>query len=233
MKRAFGVRSLGIAALLVLATAGVRAAGPYLHGVDPIALLPPPTALHTPEDSADRESAFRVYSARTPEDLARGKAEHKVSVFAFAPAVGPCFHAGKFPRLEALFQEVDAEAKPVIDAGKIHWNRLRPFVEDPVRFSEPGDLEDSAGYPSGHSTRGTLFGLLLAEIFPGQSSAILEKGRLIGWTRVELGVHTPQDIYAGRVLGQALAQAFLRDPAFQRDLAAVKAEVAAVSGESP
>ena len=46
--------------------------------------------------------------------------------------------------------------------------------------------------------------------------------------RVEVGVHTPQDIYAGRVLGQAIAQALLRDPAFQEDLAAVKLlEVAA------
>ena len=36
-------------------------------------------------------------------------------------------------------------------------------------------------------------------------------------------------LHAGRVLGQALAQAFLRDPAFQQDLAAAKAEVAANS----
>jgi acid phosphatase (class A) len=68
---------------------------------------------------------------------------------------------------------------------------------------------------------------VLAEVFPARRAALLEKGRLIGWTRVEIGVHTPQDIYAGRVLGQALAQAVLRDSAFQQELAAVRAEVAA------
>jgi acid phosphatase (class A) len=227
MNRPTLVRSLGTAALLVLACAGVQAASPYLHGVDALTLLPPPTVLHTAEDTADRDSAFQVYRSRTPEDVTRAKAEHKVTPYAYAVAVGPFLKPGKFPRLDAMFQELELEVKPVIDAGKNHWKRLRPYVQDPARFSEPGDPENSFGYPSGHATRGTVFGLILAEIFPEQRDAILEKGRLIGWTRVEVGVHSPEDIYAGRVLGQAMAQALLRDPAFQRDLAAVKAEVAA------
>lgn len=226
MTRRIFTRFLGIAALVVFA-AGARAAGPYLHGVDPVLLLAPPTVLHTPEDDADRETAFLVYSARTPADIARGKAEKTVTVFAFAPAIGAYLVPGKFPRLEALFKEVYAEAKTVSDVGKNHWNRPRPFVADPVRFSDPADPESTPSYPSAHATRGALFALLLAELFPDQRAAILEKGRLIGWTRVEIGSHTPQDIYAGRVLGQAIAQALLRDPAFQQDLAAVKAEVAA------
>jgi acid phosphatase (class A) len=228
--RPFRASALSAASFFVLVVSTVQAAGPYLHGFDPIALLPPPPALHSTEDVADRDATFRIYSARTPDDVARGKAEHKVTLFAFAPAIGPNLKPGRYPQLEALIKEVDEEAKPVIDGGKSHWGRPRPNVDDPARFSDPGDPEKSPGYPSGHSTRGTLFALVLAEIFPGQREAILEKGRLIGWTRVEIGVHTPMDIYAGRVLGQALAQAFLRDPAFQQDLAAVKAEVAASGG---
>jgi acid phosphatase (class A) len=220
--------SFALAGALCLAlVAPLRAAGPYLHGVDPLILLAPPTVLHTPEDVADRDSAFQVYRARIPEDVARAKAEHKVTPYAYAAAIGPFLKPGKFPKLDAMFKDLDLEAKKVSDAGKNHWKRLRPYVQDPTRFSEPGDPEDSFAYPSGHSTRGTAFALILAEIFPEQRDAILEKGRLIGWTRVEVGVHTPQDIYAGRVLGQAIAQALLRDPAFQQDLAAVKAEVAA------
>jgi acid phosphatase (class A) len=218
--------------LLLALVAPVRAAGPYLHGaLDPIALLPPPTVLHSAEDRADRDNAFRVYSTRTPADVARSKAEHKVTPFAFAGVIGPWLKPGRFPRLEALFAEIEREQKPLLDAGKNRWQRPRPYLDDPVRFSEPGDPEPTFAYPSGHATRGALQALILAEIFPRQRDALIEEGRLIGWTRVEVGVHTPQDIYAGRVLGQALAQAFLRDPAFQRDLAEVKAEVAA--GKSP
>jgi acid phosphatase (class A) len=212
--------------LFILATAGVRAEGPYLHGFDAIALLPPPPALHSPEDQVDRETAFRVYTARTPEEVATAKAEHKVTIFAFAPAIGPFFTPDRFPKTAALFKEVDAEAKPIIDGAKDTWKRPRPFVADPARFTEPGDPEKTPDYPSGHSTHGTLFALLLAEIFPNQRDAILAKGRDIGWVRVEAGVHTPLAIYGGRVLGQSLAEAFLRSPAFQADLAAARAEAA-------
>jgi acid phosphatase (class A) len=226
----YRTRLLAATFLFVLSVSAARAVGPYLHGFDPIALLPPPPALGSAEDRADRDSTFRIYGARTPADIARGKAEHKVTIFAFASAIGPGLKPGRYPLLEALFSDVEAEAKPVIDEGKNRWGRPRPNVADPERFADPGDPEKSPGYPSGHSTRGTLLALILAEVFPGQRTAILEKGKLIGWTRVEIGVHTPLDIYAGRVLGQALAQAFLRDAVFRQDLAAVKAEVAAYGG---
>jgi acid phosphatase (class A) len=229
----FRGRWLATAGLFVLGISALQAAGPYLHGFDAVALLPPPPAWHSTEDNVDRDTAFQVYSTRTPADIARGKSEHKATIYAFAGAIGPFLQPGKFPRLDALFLEVEAEVKPVIDAGKNHWKRPRPYIADPARFSDPGDREDSPGYPSGHSTRGTVFALMLAEIFPEQRAAILEKGRLIGWTRIELGVHTPLDIYSGRVLGQALARKLLADPAFQQDLAAVKAEVAAANGKSP
>jgi acid phosphatase (class A) len=209
---------------LVLAAAPLRAAGPYLHGVDWQTLLPAPPAAHSSEDRADRDEAYAVYQTRTPDDVKRSKAEHKVTVFAFAPAIGRELKPGGEPKLEAMFADLETEVKAVVDAGKDHWARPRPFQDDPQRFSEPGDPEKSAGYPSGHSTRGTVWSLILAEIYPAQRDAILAKGRLVGWTRVEVGVHTPLDIYAGRVLGQAIFLQLMQDPAFRADLAAVKVE---------
>ncbi len=67
---------------------------------------------------------------------------------------------------------------------------------------------------------------VLVEIFPEHRDEILDKADESGWLRVQGGVHTPLDIYAGRTLGRAIAQAFLRSPEFQRDLAEVKAEIA-------
>ena len=134
------------------------------------------------------------------------------------------------PSSEALIVEVEAETKAVADKGKDIWKRPRPNVADPARFSDPGDPEKTPGYPSAHSTRGTVFAQILINVFPDRSAQIIQKrSRDIGWVRVQAGVHTPLDIYAGRVLGQALAQAFMRDAAFQQDLAAAEAEVAANS----
>jgi acid phosphatase (class A) len=221
-------RSLLLCAVLaIFAPAGLQAAGPYLGTFDPFSLLPPPPAAHGTEDLADRDEAYQVYLKRTPAEVSLAKAEHKVTFAAFSKAAGCDLKAGRYPKLDAIFLEVDAETKRVVDLAKAHWGRKRPFLDDPDRFPSPADPEKSAGYPSGHATRGIAFAMILSEIFPQRRDQIFDKGRLIGWTRVEAGVHTPLDIYAGRVLGQALGRAFLASPALQEDLAAARAEVAA------
>jgi len=200
---------------------------------DALTLLAPPAAPGSPEDQADADTAFRVYSAGTAEQREVAKSESKLTIFHFAPEIGPWFQAGKFPKTEALFKEIEAEAKTVVNNGKDHWQRQRPYNADPARF--PGAVEHegrtSYSYPSGHSTRGTVFAGVLAEIFPEQRDAIFVKGRQIGWYRVIGGVHYPADIYAGRVLGQAIVRELLASPDFQRDLAAAKAEIAAAHPE--
>lgn len=224
----FQRRALLLAAWLCAGLSAARASGPYLRDFDATTLIPPPPAVGSAEDQADRDSTFAVYSGRTAEDIARAHAEHEFDVFVFAPEIGTGFTAGHCPKIEALFKEAIAEARPVIDAAKKRWSRPRPYVLDPTRFSDPADHESSFSYPSGHSTRGTLDAFLLVELFPRHRDAILAKSRLIGWTRVEAGVHTPLDIEMGRVLGQALARKILADPGFQTDLAAARAEAAAV-----
>jgi acid phosphatase (class A) len=50
---------------------------------------------------------------------------------------------------------------------------------------------------------------------------------------VVLGKHFPTDVCAGRVLGQAIVRELKANPAFQRDFAAVKAEVRATQEARP
>jgi len=220
-----------VAIFFAFAVGSLHATGPYLgrDAPDAIALLPPPPPAGSPEDLADREMAFRVFSAHTSEQFAHGVAEQNLNIYQLATVVGPWFQAGKFPKTDALFSQVEAESNAIARRAKVKWNRPRPYIADPARFSDVIEHEKnpSPGYPSGHATRGALYSLLLGELFPEQREAILAKGREAGWLRVQGGVHTPIDTYAGRTLGQALAQAFLRSPAFQHDLADVRAEIAA------
>ena len=216
---------------LVLAAGSLQATGPYLgsDAPDAVALLPPPPPAGSPEDVADREMAFRVYSTHTPEQFALGVAEEKLSIYQLTPSVGSWFQTGKFPKTDALFKQVEAELYPIAKRAKLEWKRPRPYVADPARFTDVIEHEEkpSPGYPSSHATRGALYSLLLVELFPEQRDAILAKGREAGWLRVQGGVHTPIDTYAGRTLGQAVAQALLRNSVFQHDLAEAKAEIAA------
>jgi acid phosphatase (class A) len=218
--------------LVAWCVAPLRAAEtPYLaaHAVDTVALLAVPPVPGTAENSVDLETAFRVYSSATPADHAEGVAQHKLSIFHYASVIGPWFKAGQFPKTEALFKEVEAETKAFTDDGKKHWQRLRPYQADAARF--PHAIEHATkpdySYPSGHSTRGTVFALVLAELFPDKRDALVEFSRHVGWLRVEGGVHYPTDIYAGRVLGQAIVRELLRSDAFQRDLASARAELQA------
>jgi acid phosphatase (class A) len=69
--------------------------------------------------------------------------------------------------------------------------------------------------------------LVLADLFPDHHDAIIAEARNIGWHRVEIARHYPTDIYAGRVLAQAIVREMKNDPDFQKDFAAAQAEIAA------
>jgi len=217
------------AALLLALVARLPAAYLPPGTPDAVALLAPPPAAGSAEDKFDLDATYTVYTSATPAEIALGTNENKLTIFHYAPAIGTWFVHGRFPKTEALFKEVEAEAKAVTDNAKKFWKRPRPYHLDPARFPHSIEHEDPThySYPSGHSTRGTVFALLLAELFPEKREAILAEGREVGWLRVQGGVHYPSDIYAGRVLGQELARDFLRSPEFQADFAAAKAELAA------
>jgi len=220
-----------LAALALAGTSGLFAAYLPAGTPDAIALLAPPPAAGSAEAKADLENTLVIHTAATPAELALAKDENKLTIFHFAPAIGAWFAPGKLPRTEALFKAVEAEAKAATDDAKKFYQRPRPYHLEPARFPHSVEHEDPThySYPSGHSTRGTVFAFLLAELLPDHRDAILAKGREAGWLRVQGGVHFPTDIYAGRVLGQELARDFLHSPEFQADLVAVKAELAAAA----
>jgi acid phosphatase (class A) len=188
-------------------------------------LLPPPPVPNSPEAIADLNTARAVFKARTHEEEARAVKDASLVFELFAPAVGPVFDLKNLPKTEALLQKVKKEVSETINIPKDHWKRLRPYETDPaLTFGRP---ERSDSYPSGHSTRGTLYSLVMAELFPESREAVLQIGKDIGWDRVLIGKHYPTDIFAGRVLGIATMRELMASPSFKRDLAAAKAEIEA------
>jgi acid phosphatase (class A) len=192
---------------------------------DAVQLLPPPPAAGSAEQAADLASTIAISKARSTNDEALAESEVKTSVFSFARVIGPYFSAERLPRTDAFFKSILKETKEVVDTSKDVWKRPRPYSVEPSLAV--GKIEKDYSYPSGHSTCGTVFALLLAEILPEQREQILAHGRSIGWHRVQMGRHYPTDIYAGRTLGQAIVRELKRSSAFSRDLAEVKAEITA------
>jgi len=192
---------------------------------DSVTLLAPPPLPGSPEQTADMAEVAAIYRACTTNEAAIAFSEKKFSIFNFTPAIGAFFQPGKLPKTEAFFERVQKDAAAVTDTAKDYWKRPRPYTVDTNLAS--GKLEKSFGYPSGHSTEGTVLALVLADLFPDNREDILAVGRNIGWHRVEIARHYPTDIYAGRVFARAIVREMKSNPDFQKDLAEVKNEIEA------
>jgi acid phosphatase (class A) len=193
------------------------------NSIDGIRLLPPPPLPDSPEEAADLAAVRAVVSQRTPDAAAHAAKSATLNMFLFQPAIGPWFKPGALPKVEQLFDRVKKDMGWTIDVPKNHWNRLRPYQHDPALLL--GKPEPSTSYPSGHSTRGIVYSLLFAELFPEKRDEILAIGREIGWHRIVIGKHYMTDVYAGRTLGQAVFHQLMASEQFQRDLAEAKAEI--------
>lgn len=212
-------------ALLLAATTPLFADTPYVstNRLNGIGLLPPPPGRGSAEEAADLATVRAVFNGRTEPEKTRAMKDSGLAFSLFQPAAGSAFDLEKLPKTRALLEEVKAEIGAVIDAPKNYYKRLRPYqIDERLGLGKP---EPSFSYPSGHSTRGTVYALVIAELFPEKKDAILAIGQQIGWDRVLIGKHFPTDIYAGRVLGYAIVRELHASTSFQHDLEQAMAEV--------
>jgi acid phosphatase (class A) len=199
----------------------------YLTSGKPAAatLLPPPPLMDSPEQAADMDEVRTVYHAASDADKQAAYAEKKFTVFNFTGAVGSFFVETNLPQTAAFFAKVQSDAETVTDLGKDYFHRPRPYVTDTNLAN--GKLEKSFSYPSGHSTESMVLALVLADLIPDKHDAIIAHARLMGWHRVQIARHYPTDIYAGRVLAQAIVKQMKKDDDYKKELDEVKTEIEA------
>ena len=219
--------------LLALAATPVRAELSHVdyyfptNKIDILNLLPPPPLDGTLEQTDDLAAVCRINKSTPTNELAIARDEDlHPSIFSFAPVVGPYFCAENLPKTTNFFNRISKEANQILNTGKNHWLRRRPFLADPADLA-PEHPAKGYSYPSGHAAFGTLNALILAEIFPQKRDALFNLGLNMGLHRVMLGDHYSTDIYAGRLVGQAIFQELKSSPDFQHDLHEVQAELAA------
>ncbi len=224
------LRPLIAAALFAVTSVATSAKDAVLHYLplgspDVTTLLAPPPLPDSPEQAADLDTVRRVVSAAASNEVAAANSERYFSVYNFTGVIGKFFNATNLPRTTAFFKKVQADARTVTALGKDYFHRPRPFMVD--TNLAVGELEKNFSYPSGHSTENMVFALVLAELLPEKRDALLAHARLMGWHRVQIARHYPTDIYAGRVLAQAIVREFKKNTAFKKALAEVKTEVEA------
>ena len=198
------------------------------NSVDWKKILPPPPSSNSAEEVSEFTILRSLQETRTAADAERAKSEKKLSVASYQGTFGEWFTEANLPKLFALCAKIEKDEKHFADVSKDFFQRPRPGIKD-KKLKTVFDAPKSFAYPSGHSSHGYMFAVVLCELAPDKKDALLERGREIGWDRVIAGVHFPSDVAAGRVLGQAVGQAFLANESFQRDFAEAKVEFAQVS----
>ena len=202
---------------------------------DSLALLPPPPAEGSAALAADRESnqAKRALQGSKRWRLAGMDANLSFPWAAgdFACALNALVNPLDTSHLYRLLRRSMTDAIQSARAAKDHYKRPRPFLLNQAPTCTPGAearLSAEGSYPSEHAAAGWTWALILAEISPEQSEAILARGRAFGESRVVCNAHWPSDVEAGSSLGAAVVARLHADPAFFADVDAAKTELAAV-----
>ncbi len=152
----------------------------------------------------------------------------------FSCAVGLELSAQSAPKLNTLLSRTAIDAGRQVSAVKDVFKRKRPYLIEPGKICVPPSvlLDASPDYPSGHSTWGWSMSLILAELAPDRATAVLNRGRAFGESRVVCGVHSPSAVEAGRTNGASLIAALHGQTAFRADLEAAREELAALRAKA-
>lgn len=112
-----------------------------------------------------------------------------------------------------LLQRILADARLSTYTEKNQYQRTRPFVvnkEPTCTLDEEEHLMKDGSYPSGQTAIGWAWALILSEIAPEQTDAILVRGRAFGQSRVVCNVIWHSDVVERRFM-RAAAVARLQD----------------------
>ncbi len=249
------MRSLIFAAALLAATS-LQAADlhPFLAPADLTRIqgaVPTPPAKG---DQADTLDHLIYQETRSLLHGPRGQAAAEDDIFVvddivptFSTAFGLRLSRQQQPELFRLFDDLmgdHGEAYEVLSTFKKNpafW-RTRPIAEfgdkadtcvkptDMAGYAHQDlqvhDLPKSSSYPSGHSFRGMLTALVLAEVRPEHAAELVGRGEEFGESRVICGFHWESDIVAGRAIALSIADALRANPEFKAEIEKIRRDKA-------
>jgi len=202
---------------------------------DSLKLLPPPPAAGSAAFARDQEASEEALSLRGTERYEQAVQDAELmfpaAADAFSQAVGFGITEKDTPYLYLLMRRTLTDSGLSTYAAKNNYNRPRPFMvnHEPIGTPEEEEgLRKDGSYPSGHTAIGWAWALILCEVVPDRTDAILARGYEFGQSRVICNVHWQSDVDAGRIMGAATVARLHADRDFLADLQRAKREVAAI-----
>ena len=199
--------------------------------------VPPPPAAGSAAMALDLDIAQRSFALRDTPRWTQAISDADVTfphaAGIFSCALGIAVSEADTPNIYRLLRRTLTDLGRSPHAAKVHYDRRRPFVENGQPMCTPEVKERLAhdgSYPSGHNAIGWGWALILAELAPERTDALLVRGRNYGESRNVCNVHWHSDVMQGRLVGAGMVARLHADPAFRADLLAAGAEIDAARG---
>lgn len=199
-------------------------------------ILEPAPRKGDPRYEADRK-IFRATRALrgTPRwNLATNDVDYTMPAMLrdFSCAVGVTLTPANVPALVSVLQRAGADTSAQTGRAKAFYQRRRPYFLDHGEICQPrSELGQSYDYPSGHTTWGWTWGLILSNLAPDRAQPILQRARAYGDSRFLCGAHNESAVEAGMLSATATMALVQTKAAFQADLAAARAELTALRAD--
>ena len=165
-------------------------------------IMPAPPAFNSPEFAYDEVrynwgKEQRQDSARLATAIADAEWNNlEVVLSRWQEAFGMPITEAATPHIYALLVNSITTVDPMRVEPKAFYHRQRPFERygDPMPSHEEPFLRGEGSYPSGHSLRGWLIGLVLAQVAPERAEAIMARSWEYCNSRVIVGAHWQSDV---------------------------------------
>jgi acid phosphatase (class A) len=238
MKRiGLGVLGAVLAATTVAALAAEHRQGYLTPGeFDITSVLEPAPRPGDPRYKTDRKifRATRKLEGTPRWQLATNDADTSVAALLkdYSCAVGVELTTENAPALVNVVSRAGVDTGGETRTAKAYYQRQRPFVIDHGDICQPkAELYDekagrmSYDYPSGHTTWGWTWALILTALAPDRAQQILQRGKTYGDSRFVCGAHNESAVEGGMQSASATMALVSTKPAYQADLAAARIEL--------
>jgi acid phosphatase (class A) len=203
---------------------------------DVLAVLPPAPVKGDARYKADRmifkQTRHMIGSPRY--QLATADADYRQAALMhdFSCAAGISLTPEDAPRTKALVDRALVDTEGQTGAAKAYNKRLRPFLIDKGDICESkSELAKSFDYPSGHTTLGWTWALILSDLLPDRATAILARGRAYGDSRFICGAHNESAVEGGKLSAGSTMAVIRTTAAYQADAISARAELRALAAD--
>lgn len=191
------------------------------------ALLMPSPCDRCAETKAELDELRDLQRSRTPELATHAQADYEKTLARFLDDSGIGLRTGQLPsctQCTDFFARLERSVEAVNTVAKNRFRRTRPYklLHNGLNPLKQIKADDSSSYPSGHAAFATVVGIVLAQMVPEKRTEIFRRVEDFCRSRLVAGVHFRSDVYAGQILGAAVAVSLFRNEGFVRDFEATK-----------